>query len=84
MIHGEGRVEDVSLGDDQAVEQGVHSEQESEDITVTELVLAESWLPGVLNGGSLGEPGGAAGVDVDHGVLVAGVFLTDELSGLVR
>ena len=28
VIHGEGGVEDVSLGDDQAVEQGVHSEQE--------------------------------------------------------
>ena len=42
VIHGEGGVEDVSLGDDQAVEQGVHSEQESEDITVTE-ELSWSW-----------------------------------------
>ena len=32
--------------------------------------------------GGLGEPGGAAGVDVDHGVAVPGAFTLHHLSGL--
>ena len=31
---------------------------------------------------SLGQASGAAGVDVDHGVVVAGVLLCDHISGL--
>ena len=40
--------------------------------------------PGVLNCRCFGQAGGAACVDVDHGVIISQILLSDGLSGLAR
>ena len=65
VVHGQNRVEYVCRAREAHAVEAVRGEQ----------------VARVLDDGCLGEPGGAAGVDVEDGIVVAGELLCERLGG---